>query len=455
VPYQASSGEVTVALAGDAMITRALRPFTEPEFLALRELLRSADAAFANGEMLFHNYEFAPAHRSATWMRCDPRLIADLSWLGISLLSCANNHAYDFGENAVLGNIANLDAAGMAHAGTGANLADAVAPAYLDTGSGRIALIASTTSARYSARAGEQRPDMRGRPGTNLLRWMAEWTVDAAALRELRRVADALGWPGKPSAEWSRSYGFGEPAAGDPVYFADRAMFPSSDDPLARFVAAEEFGRRSRLHVADLDRNLRSIGEARRLADLVIFSVHNHESGPADVDPAEHVVDLAHRAIDAGADIVIGHGPHRDRGMEIYGGRPIFYALGNFVAENNTVARLPQDAMDQFGLGLTASAVDLYELREEASRRGGEGSFGGNGPFGQSVVPMVSFRGGQLAEIRLHPIELGGEAPRSQRGRPMLATGAAAKEALDQFAALSAPFGVTIEARDGVGVVRL
>ena len=51
MPYQASSGEVTVALAGDAMITRALKPFTEPEFLALRELLRSADAAFANGEM--------------------------------------------------------------------------------------------------------------------------------------------------------------------------------------------------------------------------------------------------------------------------------------------------------------------------------------------------------------------------------------------------------------------
>jgi hypothetical protein len=33
VPYQASSGEVTIALAADAMITRALKPFTEPEFL--------------------------------------------------------------------------------------------------------------------------------------------------------------------------------------------------------------------------------------------------------------------------------------------------------------------------------------------------------------------------------------------------------------------------------------
>jgi hypothetical protein len=37
----------------------------------------------------------------------------------------------------------------------------------------------------------------------------------------------------------------------------------------------------------------------------------------------------------------------------------------------------------------------------------------------------------------------------------MLATGAAAKEALDEFAALSAPFGVTVDVRDGLGVVRL
>lgn len=454
MPYQSASGEITVALAGDAMISRALTPYSEPEFLGLRDLLRSADAAFANGEMLFHNYEYAPAHRSATWMRCDPRFIADLSWLGISLLSCANNHAYDFGENAVLGNIRNLDAARMVHAGTGASLADAVAPAYLDTGSGRIALVASTTSARYSARAGEQRPDMRGRPGTNLVRWMAEWTVDKAALRELRRIAAALRWPRQPSAEWTRSYGF--EASGDPVYFADRAMFPSSDDPVARFIAAEEFGVRSRLHAGDLDRNLRSVAQARRMADLVIYSVHNHESGPAEIDPAEHVVDLAHRAIDAGADIVIGHGPHRDRGMEIYGGRPIFYALGNFIAENNTVERLPQDAMDQFDLDLTASAADLYDLREAASaRRGGEGGFAGTGPYERSVVPMVSFQGGQLADIRLHPIELGGEAPRSQRGRPMLATGAAGKAAIDAFAALSAPFGVTIELRGDIGIVRL
>lgn len=252
------------------------------------------------------------------------------------------------------------------------------------------------------------------------------------------------------------SVAFDEQPPSDPVYFADRPMFPSSDDPVARFVAAERFGVRSRLHAADLDRNLRSIGQARRMADLVVFSVHNHESGPAETDPAEHVTDLAHRAIDAGADIVIGHGPHRDRGMEIYGGRPVFYSLGNFIAENNTVERLPQDAMDQYGLGLTAVAADLYDMRERASAgRGRDGGLGGTEPHGQSIVPVVSFRGGRLAEIVLHPIELGGEAPRSQWGRPVLSTGARARQTLHAFAALSMPFGVTIDLLGDTGVVRL
>ncbi|MCK4420728.1 CapA family protein [candidate division WOR-3 bacterium] len=43
-----------------------------------------------------------------------------------------------------------------------------------------------------------------------------------------------------------------------------------------------------------------------------------------------NVVEFAHSVIDAGADLVIGHGPHVPRGLEIYNGRLIAYSLGNF-----------------------------------------------------------------------------------------------------------------------------
>ncbi len=47
-------------------------------------------------------------------------------------------------------------------------------------------------------------------------------------------------------------------------------------------------------------------------------------------EPLECVSQFAHEAIDAGADLVVGHGSHTVLGIEIYRGRPIFYGLGNF-----------------------------------------------------------------------------------------------------------------------------
>ena len=47
-------------------------------------------------------------------------------------------------------------------------------------------------------------------------------------------------------------------------------------------------------------------------------------------------IEAAHWAIDQGADLFAGHGPHFLRGIEIYKNRPIFYSLGNFIFQNGT-----------------------------------------------------------------------------------------------------------------------
>ena len=52
-------------------------------------------------------------------MTTEPKLLEDLKWLGINMVSCANNHAFDYGEGGVLANIRHLDEAGIVHAGTG------------------------------------------------------------------------------------------------------------------------------------------------------------------------------------------------------------------------------------------------------------------------------------------------------------------------------------------------
>jgi len=65
----------------------------------------------------------------------------------------------------------------------------------------------------------------------------------------------------------------------------------------------------------------------RKQADIVVASFHWGVFG----EVLEYMVDLAHAAIDSGADIVIGHGPHHyTMPIEFYKGKPIYYGLGAF-----------------------------------------------------------------------------------------------------------------------------
>src|SRR5471032_663575 len=66
---------MTMVLTGDSVITQRLSPYREPEFLQLIEIVRGADVAFTNVEMLFHNYEGYPSVVSGgTYMRAEPEI---------------------------------------------------------------------------------------------------------------------------------------------------------------------------------------------------------------------------------------------------------------------------------------------------------------------------------------------------------------------------------------------
>lgn len=95
------------------------------------------------------------------------------------------------------------------------------------------------------------------------------------------------------------------------------------------------------LDVTDLSELRRVVGELREKADLVIVAFHGGAEGAkhCHVPFAQEtflgenrgdVVAFAHAAIDAGADLVYGHGPHVPRAAELYKDHIIFYSLGNF-----------------------------------------------------------------------------------------------------------------------------
>ena len=438
--YEAESGDFLMALTGESLISRPLTMFREPKFLELRTLLQTADLAFTHAEMLFHNYEPAPTTRpGGTYMRADPRLIEDLKWLGIDMVSCANNHTWDFGEHGVLVNLENLDKYGLVHAGTGRHLAEASMAAYVETPRGRVALISATSSGPPGVRAGEQRREIRGRPGANMLRWTTEYVVDSETLQQLRRLSEHMGWDKQRARMVASGYAPGLGANGDDVvHLFDQPQY--GEEPSAKYVLGERVGKRTILNTEDLERNLQWVSDARRMADWVIVTVHNHEGGRTNDEPSDHIQQFAHAVLDAGADVFTGHGPHQDRGIEVYNGKPIFYSLGDFILQNDSVLLVPDDNMRRYGLGWEATPADFYDTRSA------------NGTRGQTVEPirwqstmaLLSYKGHHLEEIELRPVDVGFGRPRTQRGRPLLAEGETACQILDRIHTFSKPFGTPL-----------
>ena len=421
------------------MITRKLRVFDESRATALWELFRRSDVGFVNLEMLMHEFEHPHGVAGGTFTASDPVHLQELKWAGIQMVSLANNHHYDYGEGGVLTNLANVKKAGLACAGTGRNLSEARAPGYLDTPNGRVALVSTSSTFADAGRATEQRPDSAGRPGLNPLRFSTTHSVDRPAFNELRRVSEKLGF----EEEKARRRKFGQ------------SVGPDSDTELqfngGTFHLGEEFQTSTALHRADLDGNLKWIRDAGRMADWVIVSIHSHEYGRTPEEPPEFLVEFARACIDQGADMFFGHGPHFDKGVEIYNGKPIIYSLGNFIFQNDTVAWQPAENYNAQRLSLSSTPADFYDARSANDTRG----FPADAIFWESVVAECEFEGGELTRLVLHPIDLGHGRPRSQRGRPLLAEGDVARRVLERVQRLSAPFGTRLDIEGGVGVVRL
>jgi poly-gamma-glutamate capsule biosynthesis protein CapA/YwtB (metallophosphatase superfamily) len=424
----------TVSAAGDALITQRIAS-REPGFQRLTEIVRSADARFVNLEGTLHEFAGHPqATSGGTYVCGSPLIIDDLKALGFNLYSAANNHMTDWGEGGIFGTLATLDRAGVVYAGLGRHLAEARTPRYLETPAGRVALMALTSTFPAGAYAGEQRPDCQGRPGINPLRFETTIAVDRATLDTLSGIDRRLDF--SAARRHSIQLGFLRP---DPEGITTVLG--------QRFTIGDPSGIRTEPHAADLAGNLAWIRDARRQAEWVVMSVHAHEQRGGDYEqPAEFIPAFCRAAVDAGADLVVGHGPHILRGMEVYRGKPIFYSLGNFVFQNETLWRQPQDFYDRLGLPPTATPADLFDAR---SARGG---FAADSAYWESVVPVVRFDGERLVEIRLYPVTLGHGLPRCRRGSPVLAAADPGRAIIERVARLSPSCRIRWDA-DGFGVV--
>jgi len=242
-------------------------------FARVAGTLRDADFVFGNLECCLYA---PPAARSLAdeGFYALPATAEALTLAGYHAVGTANN--VNYGAEAIISSLQELDGRGIAHAGSGANRDAAHAPAVVERNGLRLGIL-QRTSVYWPTNheAGEHSA------GVAVIRGHTAYQVPA---HKTRPEIPPMNRPGVPPVvlTWA-----------DPHY---------------------------------LSRYREELCALRERVDVVVASHHwgLHQ------EVLQYMTEIAHAAIDGGADIVIGHGPHFVLPVEIYKGKPIFYGMGNF-----------------------------------------------------------------------------------------------------------------------------
>tara|TARA_B100000575_G_scaffold150619_1_gene120056 strand:+ start:2606 stop:3877 length:1272 start_codon:yes stop_codon:yes gene_type:complete len=421
-----------MALTGDAIITRKLSVYNEPPFLEMIKLIRSADVGFTNFEMLLHDYEPYPMHKSGgTYMRAKPSLAKELVWAGFDIVSTANNHTGDYGAEGMRLTLKYLNDYGLVNAGAGESLEEAREAKFIETSKSRVALISCASTFPDHSRAGTSRGDTNSRPGLSPLRFSTEFTVTKEIFRDIINLKDELE-PTKINKKDKNSL--------SEISFSGR-----------NYKVGEKNEIITKVNQKDLNEIERVVKSSIHMADYTIVSIHAHESNQKKSVPAQFLIEFSRKMVDAGADVVVGHGPHVLRGIELYKGKPIFYSLANFMFQNETLLRVPEENYARYNLGNEAQINDWNAKRYANDTRG----FPTEREIWESVVAVPKWNRGSLFKIELYPISLGFGAKRTVRGRPMLANKTLSRKIINDLIERSKPFGTKIEFSNGIGIINV
>lgn len=240
--------------------------------------LKEADITFGQVETVLIDKsieDLYPYVASQARMPCssDPDVAPGMKRNGFDIVSFASNHALDYGRVHFLNTIGYLRDAGLEVIGAGENEADARRFSIIERNGTKIAFLGYCTILPQDYWAQESRPGMN-------------------------------------------------PARGHTYYEQIEHDQPGTPCRIHSWA-----------HKEDKAHMIEDIRKAKELADLVVVSMHwgIHFT---EAEIAEYQFEYAHDAIDAGADLILGHHAHILKPIEVYKGKVIFYSLGNFAMED-------------------------------------------------------------------------------------------------------------------------
>ena len=312
-------------------------------FGGLTPLFREADISFGNLELpLSRGGRPAP---EKILLRGAPDMASALAEAGFDLMAFANNHALDYGEEAFAETMSLMDSLDIPLVGGGMNAGEAGRPLILERENLKIGFLAYTSIIPRGFEASATSP------GVNPLR-------AHTAYRPWRDLSEYPGTAPKIDT-WA-----------DPD------------------------------HLARMKRDIRNLGKK---ADLVVVNHHWGTSMTREVMDFER--EIAHAAIQSGADLVLGGHPHVLQAVEFHKGAPIIYSMGNLIFDFE-IPFFTEETHDTFLFGCALTKTGIEE---------------------PCLIPATA---GVFSKPRRH-------SPRRGAGRRILAT----------MEALSEPFGTKLEVR--------
>jgi poly-gamma-glutamate capsule biosynthesis protein CapA/YwtB (metallophosphatase superfamily) len=364
-------GDIILTAVGDMIFNQKISDLADPDRKGLFRMMQEADIAYGNLE--FSINEHPELQRPFYNFRAGREFAWEVAATGINMVSMANNHALDFGPEGLKECLKALDLTSITHAGAGLTLAAAHAPGTMGVQSQKTKV--------------------------SLLSYMRYWTARY-------RSTDS----GAPS-----------------LATIDPAVILVAKDGKVESVEGPQEGD---VKVMEDDVVL-----ARRHADIVMVALHNHDVphhrayGIQDTTPPNEEI-MYRRAIDAGADIVLGSGPHVLRGIEIYKGKPIFYSLSDFIYQYRTPDKIPIDLIHQRDTELARPTnVSVWDRRDTPQTMEG-------------VLVRMTVNKEKLRRIQLIPVIIDDEGP--LYGVPRLVGDTKAKEIIERLQKLSEPYKTRI-----------
>jgi len=346
---QSQSRAVEILLTGDIILNLEDTDFW-PLFEPTAELTRRAHVTIGQVENMYTERGHASsADPGASYRARDPRRLENLRRAGFDVATLAGNHIFDAGTQGIEDTIDILRDLGIPHAGGGRTLAEARAPAFVQAGELTIAVLS------YNAVGPKETWATPTKAGAAYVWVLSHYEVDIAS----------------PGMRLPRVWTFCDPET--------------------------------------LERMQDDIRAAKERCDLLAVAIHKgvvHAAG----ELAMYERPIAHAAIDAGADIVVGHHAHLLRGVELYRGRPIFHGLSNFVTVVNSAVSndSPEWTTRRKALNPDGFAPDpdypTYPFHPDARYSAiGRCLIDGDGEIHASLVPLFVAPSGAPTPIRPTP----------------------------------------------------